>query len=66
MTSKLITTWSEHDSAVQEILDLSPTTLLVFDENLSPLKLERPARIAALRRLLSARQPADAAANLIL
>ena len=57
MTSKLITTWSEHDSAVQEILDLSPTTLLVFDENLSPLKLERPARIAALRRLLSARQP---------
>lgn len=57
MASKLITTWSEHDSAVQEILDLSPTTLLVFDDNLSPLKLERPARIAALRRLLSARQP---------
>ena len=57
MTSKLITTWSEHDSAVQEILDLSPTALLVFDENLSPLKLERPERIAALRRLLRARQP---------
>ena len=56
MASKLITTWSEHDSAVQEILDLSPTTLLVFDENLSPLKLERPERIAALRRLLGARE----------
>lgn len=58
MPSKLITTWSEHDSAVQEILDLSSTTLLVFDESLSPLKLERGARIAALRRLLSARQAA--------
>ena len=57
MISKLITTWSEHDSAVQEILDRSPTALLVFDEDLSPLKLERPDRISALRRLLRARQP---------
>jgi hypothetical protein len=56
MTSRLLTTWTEHDSAVQEILDLSPKSLLIFDEDLSPLKLENPARIAALNRLLSSRQ----------
>ena len=58
MTSRLITTWSEYDSAVREILGLAQTTLLVFDETLSSLQLERPERIAALRRLLSARKPA--------
>ena len=56
MPSRLITTWSEHDSAVQEILDLSPSTLQVFDEDLSPLKLENPERIAALNRLLASGQ----------
>ena len=56
MPSRLITTWSEHDSAVQEILDLSPSALQVFDEDLSPLKLESPERIAALDGLLSSRQ----------
>ena len=58
MSSRLITTWSEYDSAVREILGLAQTTLLVFDETLSSLQLERPERIAALRRLLSARKPA--------
>jgi hypothetical protein len=56
MTSRLLNTWSEYDAAVQEILDLSAGTLLIFDQDLSPLKLERPERIAALRRLLSARE----------
>lgn len=56
MPSRLITTWTEHDSAVQEILDLSPNTLQIFDEDLSPLKLETPERIAALNRLLASRQ----------
>jgi len=53
MTAKLITTWAEHESAVQEILALATHTLCVFDENLAALKLERPDRLAALRRLLS-------------
>ncbi len=52
MTSRLLNSWSEYDAAVQEILDLTAGTLLVFDADLSPLKLERPERIAALRRLL--------------
>jgi len=54
MTSRLITTWTDYDNAVQEILELSASTLQIFDEDLSPLKLERPQRIAALRALLAA------------
>jgi hypothetical protein len=54
MTSKLISTWSEYESAAQEILELATHTLLIFDENLSTLKLERPEKIAALRQFLSA------------
>ncbi|WP_313953846.1 hypothetical protein [Accumulibacter sp.] len=56
MTTRLITTWTDYDSAVQEILALSPSTLLIFDEDLSPLKLERPERIAALARLLASKE----------
>lgn len=56
MSSRLITHWAEHDSAVQEILELSPSRLLIFDEDLSALKLERPERIAALSRLLTCEQ----------
>jgi hypothetical protein len=54
MSSRLITTWSEYDYAVQEILDLSPTRLDIFDEDLSALKLETAPRVAALRALLVA------------
>lgn len=54
MSSRLTTTWSEYDDAVQEILDLSPTRLDIFDEDLAALKLERAPRVAALRALLIA------------
>ncbi len=53
MPSKLLTTWSEYDSAVQKILDLCACTLLVFDRDLAPLSLDRPERLAALVRLLT-------------
>jgi hypothetical protein len=53
MASKLLTTWAEHEIAVQEILLLASHTLRIFDENLSTLALERPDRLAALRRLLA-------------
>ena len=56
MSTRLITTWAEHNRAVQEVLDLSPSTLLVFDEDLSPLKLELPERISVLSRLLASDQ----------
>ncbi|MCM8610898.1 hypothetical protein [Accumulibacter sp.] len=54
MGSRLIMHWSEYDQAVQEILDLSPTRLEIFDEDLSALKLETAPRVAALRALLVA------------
>jgi hypothetical protein len=54
MPTKLITTWSEYTSAVQEILELTTHTLRIFDENLSTLKLDRPEHIATLRQFLSA------------
>lgn len=54
MPSKLITTWGEYESAVQEILALATHTLRIFDENLSTLKLDRPGRIATLREFLNA------------
>lgn len=54
MPSKLITSWSEYESAVGEVLELATQTLRIFDENLSALKLERPDRIAALRNFLNA------------
>lgn len=56
MSSRLITNWSDYDDAVQEILDLSTATLGIFDEDLAPLKLERPERVAVLRGLLAARE----------
>lgn len=52
MTSKLFTTWSEYNEATQELLERSTETLEIFDEDLSSLQLERPARMAALRGLL--------------
>ncbi|MEF8700714.1 MAG: hypothetical protein V5B32_09335 [Candidatus Accumulibacter sp. UW26] len=54
MASQLITTWSAYDDAVGHLCARSPATLLIFDEDLSSLKLERPPRIAALARLLAA------------
>ena len=56
MTSRLITTWTEYDNAVQEVLELSTSTLQIFDEDLSSLKLERPQRIAPLRAVLTAHE----------
>ena len=54
MSSSLITTWSEYDHAVQEILDRAPTRLDIFDEDLAALKFETAPRVAALRALLVA------------
>jgi hypothetical protein len=52
MSSELITTWSEHDGSLQRILSLVTTTLFVFDEDLSKLKLERLEHADALHRFL--------------
>lgn len=54
MPSKLITTWGEYDAAVQTILALAAKELHIFDKDLSPLKLERPERLALLSEFLAA------------
>ena len=53
MPSKLITTWSDYESAVEETLASATHSLRIFDENLSALKLERSGLIATLRRFLN-------------
>lgn len=57
MSSRLLTTWSEHDTAVGDILARSANTLQIFDRDLASLKLESADRIAALRRLLIKARP---------
>lgn len=54
MPTTLITTWSEYDSAVQDILTLAMRRLRIFDADLVALKLERPGRLALLRQFLDA------------
>jgi hypothetical protein len=54
MNTQLITSWSEHDSHLQQILGLATKTLCIFDQDLSKLRLEQPDKIESLRRLLSA------------
>ena len=53
MNTQLITSWSEHDSFLQNVLILASKTLRIFDQDLSKLKLERPDSADSLRRFLS-------------
>lgn len=54
MGSELITHWTEHDRAVQNILRLTTTSLRIFDEDLRRLKLEQPENAAILHDFLVA------------
>ena len=54
MSSELITTWSEHDSALEKVLARATRTLRIFDADLTKLRLERPEQIAILGNFLSA------------
>ena len=56
MTSELITTWAEHDVALQKILLLATTGLHLFDEDLSNLKLESRENADNLQRFLATHQ----------
>ena len=56
MSSELITTWAEHDSALQKLLLLASKTLRIFDDDLSKLKLESRENIESLQRFLAAGQ----------
>ena len=54
MSSELITTWSEHDNALEKVLTRATRTLRIFDADLLKLRLERPESIEILGHFLSA------------
>lgn len=45
--------WSEQQAALDQLLALAGRTLAIYDRDLVRLKLDDPARIAALTRLLA-------------
>ena len=53
MSSKLMTTWAEHDAACADILGRAQKSLCIFDKDLSCLKLENPANASLLRQFLA-------------
>lgn len=52
MGYELITDWTRHDAAVEALLVLARRSVRIFDDDLTRLKLERPANSESLRRLL--------------
>ena len=54
MSSELITTWAEHDVALQKMLLLASKTLRIFDDDLSKLKIESRENAESLQRFLAA------------
>lgn len=53
MSTNLTTHWSEHDTAVQTILQSISVSFSVFDEDLARLRLERPENVELLRSFLA-------------
>lgn len=54
MTTMLMTSWAEHDAALDRLLGLVRRQLRIFDRNLEALKLDQPQRNVRLRELLFA------------
>ncbi len=52
---RLMTSWSEYDSAIAELLPVARHSIVIFDRDLAALKLELPARHDVLASFL--RQP---------
>ncbi len=50
--SPLITSWTEYAAVAERLLGHAQHTLVIFDRDLLPLHLERPAQIASLTRFL--------------
>lgn len=49
----MITSWSEHDLALDTVFGLAERSIRIFDADLSLLKLELPERIEKLRGFLT-------------
>src|SRR6185369_5952117 len=48
MDANLLTSWDEHDRALQQVLARAEATLCIFDADLVHMKLERAENIAIL------------------
>jgi hypothetical protein len=48
----LLTSWTDYSAAVERLLAHASRSVAIFDHDLSSLRLEHPATIAALTRLL--------------
>ena len=53
MPLRLITTWTENDEFLAQILGRAKQSILVFDDDLAKLQFESPANADVLRRLLA-------------
>ena len=53
MSSELITQWGDHDIALQKVLAKATKDILIFDADLSALKLERPENTEFLGNFLA-------------
>jgi hypothetical protein len=53
MSTELFTSWGDYQIAIDRLLALAQNGLCIYDKNLAQIKLENPARIEMLKRLLA-------------
>jgi len=56
MARVLITSWSDHQAAIDRLLAMVNEKIAIYDEDLLTLKLETPSRLDHLKRPLQGRQ----------
>jgi hypothetical protein len=56
MTRELITSWHDHDLAVERLFSLAEATILIYANELTPFKLESDANHQAVSRILKSGQ----------
>lgn len=52
MARELITSWGDYQAAIDRLLALASRKICIYDQDIQPLKLESPARLVALQRVL--------------
>ncbi|MDD2743053.1 MAG: hypothetical protein PHV02_12320 [Rhodocyclaceae bacterium] len=57
MSRELITDWSTYQASFDQLLGRAKHQLLIYDEDLSQLRLDLPSRLEQLKRLLGDLQP---------
>ncbi|QRM20389.1 hypothetical protein GBK02_13815 [Dechloromonas sp. TW-R-39-2] len=52
MARELMTSWADYQAAIDQILQLANEHIFIYDEDLGLLKLESPARLDQIKRIL--------------